>query len=151
MKEWHIRHKIFHNIFQNQDIGDDLSKETIIEEWSKDCIIKRALEYPITQTSELYYPGKSYAVAITFAFLIEKYFNSPFLENLDDEKLLFENDPYFVRYSEDQETYNTIIKKFPFEKIQSKTNPGVENFQKTQTYFLKEFLLHEETKIYYSP
>ena len=71
MKEWKVRHKLFHMLYQGEDLGDDLSKETIIFEEEDKKIIQRALEYPVKQTKELYYPGKSYAVAIIFAKLLE--------------------------------------------------------------------------------
>lgn len=147
MKEWQIRHKIFHQVLSHMDMGDDLSKETIIEEKDQESIIRRAIDYPSKQTKELYYPGKSYAVAIIFAKLLEKYFQEDFYESLNNSELLYQNDPYFIPYSDDQETYDQILAAFPFHLIE---NPalGCENFQKTCEYFLKEFLLHEQTKIY---
>ena len=148
MKDWHIRHKIFHQIFKDMDLGDDLSKETIIKEYEKDKIIQRALEYPVIQTKELYYPGKSYAVAIIFAKLLEHHFSEDFFECLNDPKLLYENDPYFIPYHEDKNTYDQIINNFPFELILSSKKQCSENLEKTLTYFLKEFLLHEETKMF---
>lgn len=147
MKEWQIRHKIFHQVLSHLDMGDDLSKETIIEEHDQQSIIKRATEYPRIQTKELYYPGKSYAVAIIFAKLLEIHFGEDFFESLSHEQLLYENDPYFCTYPEDKETYDQIINNFPFEFI-TKPSLGSKNFQKTCEYFMKEFLLHDETKIY---
>ena len=147
MKEWHMRHKIFHQVFKDTDMGDDLSKETIIEEFDKDSIIKRALEYPTVQTKELFYPGKSYAVAITFAKLLSKNFDVKFYEALDDSLLLYGNDPYFVRYSEDKETYDKILENFPTTLFKT-LDKCSDNYKKTIDYFYKEFLLHEDTRMY---
>ena len=149
MKNWHVRHKIFHMVFKDIDMGDDLSKETIIEEYDKEAIIKRALQYPVTQTKELYYPGKSYAVAVIFAHLLKEHFNEEFYESLSDPQLLYGNDPYFVPYAEDKNTYDAIIGEFPWDVFLSEN--GSENFYKTCEYFMKEFLLHEETRAYAPP
>jgi|GEM_PF-2093174 hypothetical protein len=145
MKEWHIRHKIFHQVFKDVDLGDDLSNETIIEEFNDSDIIKRALEYPVYQTKELYYPGKSYSVAIIFAKLLESNFDEDFYCALDDQLLLFENDPYFKRYSEAKDVYDKIIEDYPWQLFHGGESTSL-NFKKTCEYFYKEFLLHEETK-----
>ncbi len=150
MKEWQIRQDIFHKFFQQQDLGDSLDKETIIEEFDTQMIVQRALEYPLKQTKDLYYPGKSYAVAITFAKLLEKYFNEDFYEALDDKMLLYGNDPHFKTYSEDKEIYDQIIKNFPFQLLDQGSEIACENYKKTYQYFLKEFLLHEDTKFLFS-
>lgn len=148
MKEWKIRSKIYHSIFKVYD--DDLEKEIIVEELDKESIVMRALEYPVKQTKELYYPAKSYAVGITFAHLLEKEFNEDFYESLSDPNLLYENDPYFKPYSnETAEIYDSIIKDFPFELTES-IGLGCLNYTLTKTYFYKEMLLHEDTKQFFS-
>jgi hypothetical protein len=129
------------------DLGDDLSKEIIIEEFSEELIIKRALQYPKEQTKELYYPGKSYCVAIIYAKLLEVHFQEDFLTSLDDSLLLYENDPYFTPYSKDKKTYDSILEKFDWSLFENKDKATI-NFRKTCEYFAKEFLLHEETKMF---
>lgn len=143
MSNWKLRSQIYHAMFPYP--GDDLSKEVIIEE--KDKIVERALEYPTTQTTELYYPGKSYAVAIAFALLLVKNFGGSFLEYLDDAELLAGNDPYFVTYMQDKETYDEIFKTYPFELVLFPEDASA-NYQKTIQYFYKEMLLAEDTKQY---
>ncbi len=142
---WKIRSKIYHTVFK--EYSDNLAKERIIEEFDKESIIKRAVNYCKIQTNELYYPGKSYAVAIVFAYLLEREFGETFLTVLDDPNLLYENDPYFKRYSEDKETYDLIIDQFPF-YIFEKQDEGSVNFWKTFDYFYEEMLLAEHTRIY---
>ena len=44
---WKMRSKIYH--MMTPEPGDNLEKETIIEEWDKKSIIKRAIEYPTFQ------------------------------------------------------------------------------------------------------
>ncbi|WP_127714887.1 hypothetical protein [Halobacteriovorax sp. HLS] len=147
MKEWHIRHKIFHQIFKDMDLGDDLSKEIIIEEHDEDSIVKRALQYPQIQTKELYYPGKSFCVAIIYAKLLEKHFKEDFYDSLNDERLLYENDPYFIPYNKAKSTYDRILSEFDWDLFEN-LNKASENFNKTCEYFDKEFLLHEDTRMF---
>lgn len=141
--DWKLRHKLFHTLFKDHDLGDDLSKETIVEEYEKEKIVQRATAYPVVQTKELYYPGKSYAIAVTFAKQLENNFGVDFYEALDDPDLLYGNDPYFVRYSDDKETYDKIIENFPWDAFEGECS---ENFKKTLYYFDFEFFLHEDSK-----
>lgn len=148
MKEWKVRSKIYHAMVTEYD--DDLSKEIVVENYDEDEIIRRALQYPIAQTVELYYPAKSYAVAIIFAYLLEQEFDEDFYESLQDANLLFENDPYFKPYEDYHiEIYNRIIDDFPFYLFKDPTL-GSKNFQLTVEYFYKEMLLHADTKQYLS-
>lgn len=147
MKEWKLRQKIYHAMHNFEEFSDDFSKMNIIENFEKNFIIEKALSYPTIQSDLLYYPAKSYSVAITYAYLLEKEFNEKMLEVLDDTELLFNNDPYFKRYSDEKETYDYILSNFPFHVI-GDSQKCSEDFIKTIEYFYKEFLLHEDTKIY---
>ena len=147
MREWKLRQKIYHAMHNFEEFSDDFSKMQIIENFEENFLIEKALDYPKIQSNFLYYPAKSYAVAITYAYLLEKEFNEKMLECLDDSDLLFNNDPYFKKYSEDKNTYDNILPKFPFYLI-GNSKECSEDFNKTVEYFYKEFLLHEDTKIY---
>lgn len=147
MKEWKIRQKVYHSLNSAEEIGDSLLKETIVEEFDKEKIVCRALEYPASSSKELYYPGKSFCIAVAYAALLEKHFNEPFYEALNDVDLLYGNDPYFQTYSMAQELYDLIIERFPFELIERPENAGP-HFYKTIQYFYKEFLLDNEGKSY---
>lgn len=144
MKEWKLRQHIFHQFHQGQTLGDELEKEIIVEEWEPATVIKRALDYPKIQTKELYYPGKSYAVAVTFALLLKKHFGTDLYEALNDDKLLYGNDPYYRPYFESPEIYDAIISNFPVEAIELPKGCS-DNFKKTCEYFEREFLLHDDT------
>lgn len=147
MKEWKLRQKIYHAMHNFEEFSDDLSKMKIIENFEENFIIEKALDYPTIQYDILYYPAKSYSVAITYAYLIEKEFSEKMIECLDDSDLLYNNDPYFKKYSDDKKTYDAILRKFPFHII-GDSKKCSEDFNKTIEYFYKEFLLHEDTKIY---
>jgi hypothetical protein len=145
MVEWKIRSKIYHAM--TPDTGDSLANEIVIEEWDQETIINRAREYWQNQTKELYYPAKSYAIAVTYAILLGLFFGGDCIAYLKDSDLLANNDPYFEPYSEKNkiiyeeliETYSHALKKQAY---------WSENYKKTIDYFYKEFLIHEETRHY---
>lgn len=145
-----IRQEIFHRMLTYEEMGDSLSNETILEEYGPEDIVIRALQYISENSSILYYPGKSYAVAVTYALLLHKEFQEDVLGVLDEKNLLFGNDPYFKRYSDSKEIYDQILAKFPLDCINEPANFSL-NFQKTHQYFYMEFLLHEKTMIYATP
>jgi hypothetical protein len=143
MKEWKIAQMMYHNL--TEEYTDDLEKEIIIEEFDKDSIVKRATEYPTSKDTVLYYPGKSYAIAIAAAWYLEKYHNENFLEVLDDPDLLYGNDPYFTPYSRDKDTYDKIINNYPFVVLRSPILSS-SNFHKTIGYLVEEFTYKDAEK-----
>ena len=140
---WKMRSKIYH--MMTPEPGDDLRKETIIEEWDPEIIAERAKLYWKKQTKELYYPAKSYAIAVTYAFLLQENFGGFVQDYLKDPDLLGGNDPYFKPFcDENYRIYNEIIPTY-FMALKD-TEKHSENFKKTLDYFYKEFLLAEDTK-----
>lgn len=143
MVNWKLRSKIYH--MNTPDPGDSLEQEEIIEEWNEKDIIQKAKEYHEVQTKELYYPAKSYAVAVTYAILLKKYFGGTIYEYLKDEELLAGNDPYFVPYDQSKELYDAIIPEYE-NLFKENAFSCTENYNLTVEYFHKEFLLHNETR-----
>jgi len=88
----------------------------------------------------LVYPEKSYAVAMVYAKLLEKYFGENFYEVLDDQDLLL-GDKYFVRYSKNKEWYDKLIATMDEWKLWDFENSKLPQVQATITYFKKEFQL----------
>ena len=72
-------------------------------------------------------------VAIVYAKCLEKYFAQDFYKSLDDPELLVD-DKYFVQYSKDLETYDSILDNIG--DILS-----YKSVEKTVKYFKKEFLV----------
>jgi hypothetical protein len=105
MKEWKIRQEIYHRL--NKEYTDDLNKVDIK---ISDNVIDDAITHFNTYVKDWIYPAKSYFVAICYAHWISIDFNENFYELLDDEMLLAGNDPYFIKYSLDKETYDEILK-----------------------------------------
>jgi hypothetical protein len=146
-RDWKLRQQIFHKIFSSEEIGDDLKNEIIVEKWNHDEIVAHSIDYLFSDSEVLYYPAKSYAVAVTYAMLLQKEFGEDVIACLCDKELLYNNDPYFKTYDEQKDLYEEILQKFPREAISHPERYSA-NFQKTHEYFYLEFLLHERTKVY---
>lgn len=106
MIEWKLKQEIYHRL--NKDFDDDLSKHDVI---ISDNIIDNAVRYFTEKDMGWIYPAKSYMVGICYArWLSENYGDRP-LVYLDDQSLLYNNDPYFIRYSMDVHNYMMILEK----------------------------------------
>lgn len=129
MKEYKIRQEIYHRIHKEHD--DDLSLHDIKIDSN---IVDNAVKYFTSTDLGWIYPAKSYVVAICYARWLNEYFSEDFYEALNDPDLLFGNDPYYVTYEQDKDTYNEILNKikFDFDETQGVV-PDIKE------YFLKEF------------
>jgi len=107
MKEWKARQAAYHmtaSLFK-----DDLTNiETV---WRPNTVVEDALKHFTQYVDEWIYPAKSYVVAICYAYCLGHDFQEPFYHALNDEDLLFNNDPHFVPYWQDEETYDAILDK----------------------------------------
>lgn len=115
---------------------DDIRHMNYNENFNENDVAQYAIRYLTSVVSELQFPGKSYAVAILYSYLIEKHFKVPFFESLKDPDLFDGTDKYFRPYQESPQIYDLILeavgedigKSFQFSQV-----------QKTHEYFLKEF------------
>tara|TARA_B110000503_G_scaffold16382_1_gene23308 strand:+ start:4078 stop:4485 length:408 start_codon:yes stop_codon:yes gene_type:complete len=115
MKDWKARQAAYHayTSMMNIEHTDDLNKfETVI---SSD-IVKNALRHFKEHVNEWIYPAKSYAVAICYAKWLERDYGEDFYAALDDEDLLFGNDPYFKPYYESKSEYDAILAELDFKE-----------------------------------
>ena len=129
-KEWKIRQALYHKL--NSDYTDDLKKIKI--EINKN-IVENAVRYFFNEDMPFIYPSKSYVVAICYAYWLSKDFGEDFYELLDDNNLLYGNDPYFKTYSEDTKTYDEILKKvMPLDE-----NKGI--VPDIKNYYMSEFFI----------
>lgn len=85
---------------------DDFANMEIVIE---DELVNNALHYFKEATFPLIYPAKSYAVAIIYATKLNELYDIPVIDVLDDSDLFLGQDPYFIPYSEDPETYDAIM------------------------------------------
>jgi len=134
MKNWKVQQAIYHKLNQWHD--DDLSLHNIE---ITENIIDNAIKYFTTTELGWVYPAKSYVVGICYAKWLKQYFAEDFYESLNDSNLLFGNDPYFVSYEKDKDTYDTILKNIGFDF--DETLGIVPDIKK---YFIEEFLIDYE-------
>jgi hypothetical protein len=134
MEDWKLRQEIYHRI--NTMHTDDLNTKNI--ELSTD-IVKDAVRYFNEKDLGWLYPSKSYMVGICYSRWLSEHFGGSPIEYLEDPDLLFGNDPYFVQYSADPETYHRIL-----------TSVGGWEFNETmgmvpdvKEYFVEEFMINE--------
>lgn len=130
MKDYQIIQEMYHKI--NSKYGDDLNKVDLIFR-DKD-IYSDICDYIEKDPEEVgwVYPAKSYIVAICYAQWISMDFSEDFYELLDSEDLLYGNDPYFVRYSDDKELYDKTIEKFGRDLPNKGVIPHIRKFYKEE-------------------
>lgn len=104
MKDWKIRQELYHRL--NREHRDDLKHFDI---QITDDIVGDAVKYFKETDVGWLYPAKSYMVGICYSKWLSDEFGGEPLEYLNDEDLLYGNDPYFVTYKEDSDTYDKIL------------------------------------------
>jgi hypothetical protein len=129
MKEWKVRQEVYHRL--TQEHSDDLNHCSIE---IVDDVVASAVRYFTERKIGWLYPSKSYVVAILYARWLHEEFGEDFLTALDDADLLYNNDPYFVPYSQDPETYVKIIMALPQDMTQGRI-PDIRD------YFEREFMI----------
>jgi hypothetical protein len=129
MKDWKVKQEIFHRL--NNKYEDDLNDKDI--ELNAD-IVENAVKYFTTTELGWVYPAKSYVVGICYAKWISELYSENFYDLLNDEDLLYGNDPYFIPYNQNKKDYDTIIK---IVGLNFDENIGI--IPDIKEYFIKEF------------
>jgi hypothetical protein len=129
-QEWKIRQALYHKL--NKNHKDDLKNFDI---QISDNIVENAIKYFQLSNMPFIYPSKSYVVAICYAHWLSKDFNENFYDLLNDESLLYNNDPYFKPYIKDKLTYDCILK----EVMPINENKGI--IQDIKKYYKNEFFI----------
>ena len=131
MEDWKVRQEIYHRL--NTEHSDDLSDKDI--EMSDD-IVNNAIRYFNEQDVGWIYPAKSYMVGICYSRWLSEYFGGNPIDYLNDEELLYGNDPYFVTYNHDKNTYDEILNNIDGWNF---NNDGM--VLDVKNYFLQEFMI----------
>lgn len=137
--EHKIRQEIFYRL--NSNFDDDLSKFHI-ELVKDEKIVENAVKYFFDPNIGWVYPSKSYVVAICYAKWISKIWGYNFYDILNDESLLYGNDPYFLPYYKSKEIYDSII-----ETVGLDFNEDLGIINDVKRYFLDEFMISQEENI----
>lgn len=134
MEEWRVRQEIYHRTVTEH--SDDLSTKDVV---MSSNTVEEAVDYFYTKNKGWIYPAKSYMVGICYSkWLAELYPPHDPIYYLDNPNLLYANDPYFVPYSEDKETYDKILETVGWDFI---TESGM--VSDVWCYFQDEFLLNK--------
>lgn len=130
--EWKIRQDIYHRL--NQEHDDDLNTKEIV---ITDNVVDDAIRYFIERDIGWIYPSKSYMVGICYARWLSETWGGDPIDYLNDEELLYGNDPYFKPYAEDPKIYDAILDKINGWNFNQQTGmvPDVRG------YFIEEFMI----------
>lgn len=157
MKEWEIRRLIY--LKTNPDPGDIImfneaipvlqGKQVVVFDETNvtdftDTIIWSVISYfsRSWEKTVVFYPSKSYAVAIIYAKLLEKYFQEPFYDSLNHPGLLL-TDKYFVPYNQSNTIYDRVISHIDYKGWWDFEKSIIPQVQATVEYFLKEFSIEQ--------
>lgn len=112
MENWKISQKLFHAM--TTEFRDDFNKVDDEDVIITENVAEEAVRHFHEGINKWIYPSKSYVVAICYARWISEDFGGNFYDILSDPDLLYGNDPYFVPYCDDPNTYNEILSKVGF-------------------------------------
>ena len=130
MKDWQIRQEIYHRL--HKEHSDDLNTKTVK---ITENVVNDAIRYFKEKNVGWIYPSKSYMVAICYAKWLSEEFGGEPISYLNNESLLYYNDPYFVTYNEDRQTYDEILKIIGWNfKVEGMVSD-------VRDYFNKEFMI----------
>ena len=139
MKEYTYRRTVFYQLHANHDWQDDHDNFDIKIRPDNSNVVEDAVSYLKTGEPHTHFPGAARAVAVAAAYLVAENFNENFYDVLNDKNLMHDNDPYFLPYSEDKETYDKII-----EKVGNDINWDSFRMGLTKKLILEEYLLDEK-------
>lgn len=112
MKEHKLRQSLYYCTADIDDINGVHVFIPVIQQSDAETI-RSAVEYFTVEDAHTPFPAKSFAIAIIYARLLERYFQEDFYASLDDIDLLGGFDCHFVPYSRAEPVYNAIIAQIP--------------------------------------
>jgi hypothetical protein len=140
MKSYKVKQHIFNKTQRHDDLVADIEHEVL--DLSHEERVSYICRY-FTEKVETIFPAKSYAVAIIYAKLLEKYFSTDFYVELADINLFLGTDKYFVPYEGDLRTYDIVIDFLDKNNLFDFENNHLSHVSKSVEYFFKEFMWEE--------
>ena len=140
MKEHKVKQWLYHKTNSLDDTLDLLDHS--VEELDREETVGWVLSYFRNKDVKTLFPAKSYAVAIIYAKLLEKYFKEDFWESLKDPELFLGTDRFFRPYGGgelEKSIYDSVLKQLTAEELEVE-NSSLEHVTKTVEYFKLEFL-----------
>lgn len=135
MKDYKYKQYTFNLLGQFSDV---LKTDHLPIETSEKETVKNAVTYLTQNMRDIYFPSKSFAVALIYSTLIETLYGENFWETLNDEHLFCGNDTYFKRYSESRPIYDAILESIGGKDSILKYYESPQILQ-TIVYFSEEF------------
>ena len=132
-------YKVFQYVYNKTHEHEDLIEEKYVFVDSEDELPKYIINYFFSDFNFLYYPAKSYSVAIIYAYLIHKLFDEEFYTTLNDKNLFCGNDKFFIPYEDDKKIYDFVIQEIGLFDKSFCLNLNIEQVFKTVKFFEKEF------------
>ena len=140
MKDYRKNQLIYQKLTKHQDLIENISYREVYE--SDNELVERVVKYFTDSEWKNVFPAKSYAVAIIYAFLIEKYFNEKYNEVLKDINLFVGTDKYFEPLSDtNRDVYRLIIKRLVAGNLLDFEKSKISHVQVSCEYFKRECLL----------
>lgn len=135
LNNWKDRRKVAYTLYRG--MFDDCNLPYTIENDNDyRALTKQVLDF-FEHGSELIYPAKYVFCNIVYSYYLNKYFNVPFYQALDDKDTLFDS-PCPLLYNQAKSVYDEVIEKVidRIDRLPSVT--------KTRHYFKMEFLIADE-------
>ena len=135
IKEYKLRQEMYHNLNKPSDLIGTTNHKWTWDLLDDEELVQRIIEYFTIPVAKLSYPSKSYAVAVIYAKLLNKYFKVPVLKALRDKDLLYGNDKFFIPYDNKNsaDIYDRVLLK--------PINWKLPQVMATEQYFKEEFYL----------
>ena len=137
MQDYKVRQMLFNKLHKPDDLIDSI-EHNIQEQMSPDEIKDYCLSY-LTQEVITIFPAKSYIVAVIYSLLIEKYFQTPWRDSLN-ENLFLGTDRFYIPYKKSPNLYESIVKSIMDQNLAGFEMNELIQVKKTVSYFRQEFL-----------
>ena len=133
--DWKQRRKLAYKLYRGL-FNDANLPHTIENQHDLDALQQQVVDF-FKNGSELIYPAKYVFCNIVYSYYLNKYFQVPFYEALDNRETLFDS-PCPLLYHQAKQLYDNVIDQVidDIESLPSTT--------KTRHYFKMEFLIADE-------
>lgn len=130
--------------------SDDFAGNTVPVVESFSTIVEDATRYLTVHREEMFYPGKSYAIALCYAHWLSQLGAGGMLGILSDPSLLNGDDPYFVPLGDAHidDIYIKIIESTELPDLFDDLS-HLPYLEMTRNYFMDEFLLGTDSLVSY--
>ena len=137
-----LRQKIYLAMNPNEvHVGN---KKIIVKDVTQRELTKDLIDYFTIELEDLIYPAKSYAVAIIYGILLNKYFNLDLYTALRDEELFLGTDQYFVPYSRSPKAYDETLAYLKQNNLWDIESIDLSQVKTTIWFFHQEFYTAHE-------